>query len=103
MGTIEQSIKTIACGGVISVIGYLANYDPSKVPNVPLLALSKSAVIRGILIGPKYMLDDLVTFVDRAKLKLPVEKEFGFTRDEIVAAFKELEAGGFRNLCIRVD
>ncbi|GKZ20541.1 hypothetical protein AbraIFM66951_005866 [Aspergillus brasiliensis] len=103
VGTIEQSLKAIAYGGVISVIGYLAEYDESKMPNVPLLALGKTAVVRGVLIGPKCMLEDLVTFADRAKLKIPVEKEYGYTRDNIVAAYKELETGGFGKICIRLD
>ncbi|KAE8146603.1 NAD(P)-binding protein [Aspergillus avenaceus] len=103
-GTIEQSLKAIAYGGVISVIGYLSQYDATKMPNVPLLALAKGTNVRGILIGPKYMLEDLVTFVDRTKLALPVEKEFRYTRDDVVAAYKELESGaGIGKLCIRLE
>ncbi|PYH93098.1 putative zinc-type alcohol dehydrogenase-like protein [Aspergillus ellipticus CBS 707.79] len=102
--TIEQSVKAIAYGGVISVIGYLTGFDPSKMPNVPLLALGKSCVVRGVLIGPKCMLDDLYTFADRAGLRLPAEKGFGFTREDIVAAYEELDSGrGIGKICIRLD
>ncbi|RAH69894.1 zinc-dependent alcohol dehydrogenase family protein [Aspergillus aculeatinus CBS 121060] len=104
VGTIEQSLRAIAYGGVISVIGYLAQYDAAKMPNVPLMALGKAAVVRGILIGPKYMLEDLVTFVDRVRLQLPVEKVFRFTREEVVAAYKELALGeGIGKICITLD
>ncbi|KAL4899927.1 hypothetical protein BDW74DRAFT_183247 [Aspergillus multicolor] len=103
VGTIEQSIKALAYGGHVSVIGYLADVDPSKMPNVLQLALTKAAVVRGILIGPKCMLEDVVTFADRAKLKLPVEKEFGFSRDEVLSAYQELEKGALGKVCIRVE
>ncbi|KAL5049318.1 hypothetical protein BDW71DRAFT_217470 [Aspergillus fruticulosus] len=103
VGTIEQSIEALAFGGHISVIGYLANVDPSNMPNVLQLALRKAAVIRGILIGPKCMLEELVTFADRRKLRLPVEKEFGFAREEVLNAYQELETGALGKVCIRVD
>ncbi|KAL4978840.1 hypothetical protein BDW66DRAFT_157731 [Aspergillus desertorum] len=79
IGTIEQSIEALD------------------------LALRKAAVIRGILIGPKCMLEELVMFADRRKLKLPVEKEFGFEREEVLKAYQELETGALGKVCIRVD
>ncbi|KAL4884620.1 hypothetical protein BJY04DRAFT_232993 [Aspergillus karnatakaensis] len=103
-GTFEQSIEALAFGGMISVIGYLASSDPAKMPNVLLLALRKAAIVRGILTESVCMLQELVTFVDRTGVKLPVEKEFGFTRDEVLRAYKELESGGgFGKVCIRLD
>ncbi|PYI10920.1 putative zinc-type alcohol dehydrogenase-like protein [Aspergillus sclerotiicarbonarius CBS 121057] len=93
IGTIEQSIQAIAPGGVISVIGYLSSGDPAKRPDVPLLALLKNCVVRGVLIGPRCMLEDLVTFVDRQKLRFHIEKEFPFTREDIISAYQAVEAG----------
>lgn len=104
VGTIEQSIAAIAQGGVISIIGYLAKYDPARVPNVLLLALGKEAVLRGIQIGPKCMLDDLVTLVSRQKLRFQIEKEYAFTRDDIVAAYNDLASGKhIGKICITVE
>ncbi|KAL4767324.1 hypothetical protein BDW60DRAFT_220648 [Aspergillus nidulans var. acristatus] len=103
IGTIEQSIEALAFGGHISVIGYLANVDPSNMPNVLQLALRKAAVIRGILIGPKCVLEELATFADRRKLRLPVEKKFGFAREEVLKAYQELETRALGKVCIRVD
>ncbi|KAL4949477.1 NAD(P)-binding protein [Aspergillus filifer] len=103
VGTIEQSIKALAFGGHVSVVGYLADIDPSEMPNVLQLALSKAAVVRGILIGPKCMLEELVTYADRARLVLPVEKEFGYSREEVLQAYRELEKGALGKVCIRVD
>lgn len=104
VGTIEQSLAAIAQGGVISVIGYLAQYDPERIPNVLLLALGKEAVLRGIQIGPKCMLDDLVTLVSRQKLRFRIEKEFAFTREDIVSAYSALASGKhIGKICIVVE
>lgn len=104
VGTIEKSLSAITQGGVISIIGYLARYDPARVPNVLLLALGKEAVLRGIQIGPKCMLDDLVTFVSRRKLRFQIEKEYGFTRNDIVAAYNALASGKhIGKICIVVE
>ncbi|KAH8431485.1 zinc-dependent alcohol dehydrogenase family protein [Aspergillus melleus] len=102
LGTIEQSIKAITPGGNISVIGYLAGSD--KVVDVPLQALLKTCVVRGVLVGPKCLLEELVTFVHRAELRMPVEKEFGFSREEVIAAYEYLQSGQHvGKVCIRVD
>ncbi|KAJ5112794.1 hypothetical protein N7532_000839 [Penicillium argentinense] len=104
VGTIEQSLSAIAQGGVISIIGYLAQYDPAKIPNILLLALGKEAVLRGIQIGPKCMLDDLVTLVSRQKLRFQIEKEYAFTREDIVAAYHDLASGKhIGKICIVVE
>ena len=102
LGTIEQSIKAITPGGIISVIGYLAGSD--KVIDVPLQALLKTCVVRGVLIGPRCLLEDLVTFVYRRELRMPVDREFGFSRDEVIAAYEYLKSGQHvGKVCIRVD
>ena len=104
VGTIEQSLAAITQGGVISIVGYLAKYDPAQIPNVLLLALGKEAVLRGIQIGPVCMLDDLVRFVSGRGLRFRIEKEYGFTRDDIVAAYNDLASGKhIGKICILVD
>lgn len=103
-GTIKQSIEAITPGGVISCIGFLGVADQSNMPDVALLALGKGCVVRGINIGPKSMLEDLVRFVDNAKLRMPIEHEFDFTRDGVLAAYKHLEsAQHVGKVAIRVD
>lgn len=104
IGTIEQSIQAIAPGGIISVIGYLSRGDPSQRPDVPLLALLKNCVVRGVLIGPRCMLEDLVTFVDRQRLRFHIEKEYAFTREDIISAYRALEGGKhIAKVCIVID
>jgi NADPH:quinone reductase-like Zn-dependent oxidoreductase len=104
IGTIEQSIQAIAPGGVVSVVGYLATCEPEKRPDVPLLSLLKNCVVRGVLIGPRCMLEDLVAFVERRKLRFLIEKEYSFSREGVVEAYKAIQAGKHvGKICITVD
>ncbi|RDW79210.1 zinc-dependent alcohol dehydrogenase family protein [Aspergillus mulundensis] len=103
-GTIAQSIKSIAFGGVVSVIGFLAQAKQEEMPDVAALAISRGCIVRGVTIGPVQMLEDLVRFVGNKGLRLPVEKEFGFSRDDVVGAFEYLKsAQHVGKVCIKVD
>jgi NADPH:quinone reductase-like Zn-dependent oxidoreductase len=103
-GTIAQSINAVAYGGVISVIGFLAPCPQEKMPDVAGLALSKGAVVRGIMIGSKQQLEDVTRFVVSKGLQMPVEKEFGFSREEVVKAFETMAAGShIGKICISVQ
>ncbi|KAL4811063.1 NAD(P)-binding protein [Aspergillus unguis] len=102
-GTIAQSITAIAFGGVISVIGFLAQADQSEMPDVAGLALSKGCVVRGVTVGSKQLLEEVVTYVANQGLRLPVEKEFGFTQEEVTKAFEYIISGQhIGKVCIRV-
>lgn len=103
-GTIQQSLSAIAQGGVISIIGYLSQGDALKVSDLLLLTLGKEAVVRGIQIGPKSMLDDVVTLVTGRNLRFHIAKEFKFHRDDIVAAYTALASGKhIGKICILVE
>ena len=52
-GTIEKSFASIAFGGCISSIGFVAGSAPREIPNINGMALMKSATLRGILIGSR--------------------------------------------------
>ena len=69
IGAIEQSIQAIALCDIISMFVYPARCGLAQRPDVPLLALLKNCVIRSVLIGPLCMLEHLVTFVDRQRLR----------------------------------
>ncbi|CAG8033992.1 unnamed protein product [Penicillium olsonii] len=104
IGTIEQSLQAIAPGGVVSVVGYIANCEPAKRPDVPLLALLKNCVVRGVLIGPRWMLEDLVTFVTARKLRFHIAKEFSFEREDIIKAYHTIQSGKeVSKICIVMD
>ena len=103
-GTIKQSIEAIAFGGVISVIGFLSQAPQEEMPDVAGLALSKACIVRGIIIGSKEQLEDLVRFVGSHDLKVPVEKTFGFSKDEVVKAFEYMASGQhIGKICINVS
>jgi NADPH:quinone reductase-like Zn-dependent oxidoreductase len=103
-GTINQSIAAIRMGGVISVIGFLSAANQADMPDVAGLALSKGCIVRGITVGSKQLLDDLLQLVVQKKLKPPVEKTFGFGADQVQAAYEYLASGGhIGKVCINID
>lgn len=68
------------------------------------LALSTGAVVRGIMVGSRQQLADLIQFVVSRRLQVPVEKEFGFSREQVVAAFEYLASGRHMGkICINVQ
>ncbi|KAK4580457.1 hypothetical protein LTR86_000660 [Recurvomyces mirabilis] len=91
-GTIAQSIACVARGGQIAVIGFLS--QAKEMPDVAALVLDKGCIVRGINVGAKQLTEDLVKYVCGKDLSVPVEKNFGFERGQILEAFKYLESGG---------
>ncbi|WQF76723.1 Putative GroES-like superfamily, alcohol dehydrogenase-like, NAD(P)-binding domain superfamily [Colletotrichum destructivum] len=103
-GTIAQSINAVAYGGSIAVIGFLSSCSHDQMPDVAALALSKGAVVRGIMVGSKQHLEEVSRYVVARGLKVPVEKEFGPGRDEIIAAFDYLANGTHvGKVCVRMS
>ncbi|KAH6841828.1 hypothetical protein B0T12DRAFT_362394 [Alternaria alternata] len=103
-GTIAQSIEAVAYGGNIAVIGFLAPCPQEKMPDVAALALSKGAIVRGIMVGSKQQLEDVTRFVTSKNLNVPVEKVFGFEREDVVSAFEYLVSGQhIGKVCIVVN
>ncbi|KAJ6438184.1 Zinc-type alcohol dehydrogenase-like protein [Purpureocillium lavendulum] len=103
-GTISQSIKAVTYGGVINVIGFLSQASQEDMPDVAGLALSKGAVVRGITVGSKQLLEEAVRFVGQRQLRLPVEKEFPFSLGGVRTAYEYLVSGQhIGKVCITVD
>ncbi|CAN9363234.1 unnamed protein product [Alternaria alternata] len=103
-GTIAQSIEAVAYGGNIAVIGFLAPCPQEKMPDVAALALSKGAIVRGIMVGSKQQLEDVTRFVTSKNLNVPVEKVFGFEREDVVSALEYLVSGQhIGKVCIVVN
>lgn len=100
-GTIEKSINCTARGGIVAVIGFLA--QPDQLPDVASLVLGKGCIVRGINVGAKQLTEDLVKFVSERQLQMPVEKVFGFSEKEVKEAYKYLESGGHvGKVCIQL-
>lgn len=102
LGTMQQSLSCVAYGGIISLVGFLS--APGDKPVDWLIpAMSKSAVIRGILAGSKQQLEEMVQFVASKNLPLPVDKTFGFSRDEVLECLSYVEKGKhIGKVCIEV-
>ena len=100
-GTIAQSLACVARGGIVAVIGFLSQAE--QMPDVASLVLGSGSIVRGINVGAKQLTDDLVAFVCGKNLEMPVEKTFGFSRDEVIEAFKYMESGSHvGKICIEV-
>lgn len=98
-GTIEQSLEALKMGGMISIIGILA--APEKMPDVALGILGKGAIVRGITVGAKQYLEELVTFVCARGLEIPVDRVFEF--DEVHEAYGYLASGAhIGKVCIEL-
>ncbi|KAK2755938.1 hypothetical protein FQN54_005734 [Arachnomyces sp. PD_36] len=103
-GTIAQSIDVVKQGGNVSVIGFLSPAEQSKMPDVASLALAKGAVVRGITGGSTQLLQEVTRLVARQGLRLPVEREFEFTQEEVVKAYEHVLSGThIGKVCIRVS
>ncbi|PYI03089.1 NAD(P)-binding protein [Aspergillus sclerotiicarbonarius CBS 121057] len=100
-GTIAESLNAVKMGGNVSVIGFLS--QAKEMPDVAGLALAKGATVRGITVGSTQLLQEVVRFVGRRGLRLPVEKEFGFSAEMVVEAYEYLLSGGHvGKVCIKV-
>jgi NADPH:quinone reductase-like Zn-dependent oxidoreductase len=103
-GTIKQSIDCIKMGGIIAVIGFLSAAKQEDMPDVAGLALSKGCIVRGITVGSKQLLEELVRFVVSKELQPPVEKTFGFSMEEVSAAYDYMQGGThIGKICIIID
>ena len=103
-GTLAQSIKACARGGIISIIGFLAQAKQEDMPDVASLALGGTVVIRGIAVGSTQLLQDLVTFVAQRDLKPPVDRTFGFTREEVLNAYQYMkDQKHIGKICINIS
>lgn len=102
-GTIAESLNAVRMGGNISVIGFLSQAEQLKMPDIAALALAKGAVVRGITVGSTEQLEEVARFVASKGLRMPVEKEFSFTQDEVVKAYEFVESGShIGKVCVRV-
>jgi NADPH:quinone reductase-like Zn-dependent oxidoreductase len=102
VGTIEQSLKCVAYGGIISVIGFLADTPPNQRPNVAALALNRGANVRGIMVGNRQQLEEVVRFVVVNNIHLPVDKEFPFSDAGVLEAYSYMaQQGHVGKICIK--
>ncbi|TKX18216.1 zinc-type alcohol dehydrogenase-like protein 5 [Elsinoe australis] len=75
-----------------------------QMPNIIMQAVMQACVLRGIYVGPKTMLEDLVEVVSAHNRPMPVSDTFEFTQEGVLAAFRHLKDGKhIGKICIDVD
>ena len=92
-----RSIKAIKPQGQITLIGIIEGFDAT----IPLFnIMQKHAVIRGIIVGPRRALEDMLRKFDEIKLHPVIDTVYPFA--DARKAFDHLERGAFGKIVIRV-
>ncbi|KAJ5725007.1 uncharacterized protein N7483_006364 [Penicillium malachiteum] len=87
-GTLSESLKCIRFEGIISIIGFLGSADPRGQPCV-LEALHKICIIRGVLVGSKALMQDMIRAIESNDIH-PVVDSVVFTLDKAKDAYKHM-------------
>lgn len=94
---LSRSIKAIKPQGQITLIGIIEGFDAT----IPLFTImQKHAVIRGIIVGPRRSLEDMLRKFDEIKLHPVIDTVYSFA--DARKAFDHLERGAFGKIVIRV-
>lgn len=97
-GTLPRSANATRLGGLVSVIGVLAQGEGLD----PLKVLMKSLRVQGIFVGSRQMFEELNRAVALNHLKPVIDRTFAF--DQVHEALKHLESGShFGKIVIRYD
>lgn len=100
-GTLAQSLRAIAVGGMVAQIGVLSGGGtPEGFSIAPLL--HKQIRLQGIYVGSRAMFEEMNAAISAAKLRPVVDRVFDF--DNAPAAFRAMESGShFGKIVIRVS
>ncbi len=87
--TFPKSLRAVAMGGTISVIGGVSGFTTNEVALRDIL--SKSALIRGIFVGSREMFAAMNRAISQHQLKPAIDRTFPFS--EVPAAYRHQESG----------
>ncbi len=94
---LARSLEAVAVGGRISVIGVMEGFDLSgSAGNV----LMKDATIRGIRVGHRRALEDLVRAVETTGLRPVIDARYALA--DLPAALDHLERGAFGKVVVEI-
>lgn len=85
-GTMTQSLRSIKYEGIISIIGMLGGMQPK---DSIMEALARICVIRGVYVGSKAQLEEMVATIEKHDIH-PVVDDKVFTLDETKDALEYL-------------
>jgi NADPH:quinone reductase-like Zn-dependent oxidoreductase len=86
--SLEQSVKSLAYGGMLSIVGGLSGYD-GAVSSLGLL--NKTASARGVYVGSRVDYQRMSAFIDEHQLHPVIDKVFPL--DQFEAALRYLRDG----------
>ncbi|WP_159980613.1 MULTISPECIES: NAD(P)-dependent alcohol dehydrogenase [unclassified Novosphingobium] len=90
-GTIPKSIASTHAGGVVSLIGVLAQGEPLD----PLSILGTSTVVRGIMVGSREMFEAMNAAISQHTIEPVIDQHFAFDQaKEALAALAKGEHVG---------
>ncbi len=94
---LTRSLKAVRPAGQISIIGIMEGFTSE----LPLFdAIKKHAVLRGISVGPRRALEDMLRKFDEIKLRPVIDTVYSF--NDARKAFDHLERGAFGKIVISV-
>jgi NADPH:quinone reductase-like Zn-dependent oxidoreductase len=94
---LQKSINCLRPEGEISIIGILNDFDST----INLFSLiQRQAVLRGISVGPRRALEDMLKKFDQLKLRPVIDSVYAF--NDAKAAYERLEKGAFGKIVIKV-
>jgi NADPH:quinone reductase-like Zn-dependent oxidoreductase len=98
-GTLEQSMKSVAAGGHIALIGVLTGFGAPATSLFPLLA--RNIRLNGIYVGPRDQFLEMNAFMEREQLVPVIDRVFEMP--EAPDAFEYLSSGKhFGKVVIRI-
>ncbi|KAL5356713.1 hypothetical protein BJX96DRAFT_187419 [Aspergillus floccosus] len=84
--TLQASFDAVAMHGIIHCIGHITNPDPLgagkelRGPDAAFLALDRLCILRGVVVGSREQLQDMLEFVEARSLRPVIDRVFNFQR-----------------------
>ncbi|KAL4890988.1 hypothetical protein BDV59DRAFT_76238 [Aspergillus ambiguus] len=101
-GTLAQSLKCIKFEGFVNIIGFLGGAGPKDQPTL-LETLSNICTVRGIYVGSKALMNDMIRAIEVNNIH-PVVDPKVFTLDQTKEAYEYMWAQKhFGKLTIKID
>jgi NADPH:quinone reductase-like Zn-dependent oxidoreductase len=88
-GTLERSLNATRVGGTVSLIGVLSGV-PEQNPS-PMVAMFNRLTVRGVYVGSRRELEELVAAVEVNQIVPVVDRVFSF--DQVREAYRHLKSG----------
>lgn len=92
--TLQASFDAIALHGIIHCIGHITNPDPLgagkdlRGPDAAFLALDRLCIVRGVVVGSREQLQDMLECFDAKSIRPVIDRIFGFAM--VKAAYEHL-------------